>query len=96
MALERRVSDALGLNVTIDHKGEGGVLHVEYKELEQLEDCAAAAGAKTPMRIWRAGNARLRACTLNGRLSKNYPIYRKLRYNSFTAGVIARAIPSRW
>ena len=37
MALERRVSDALGLNVTIDHKGKGGVLRVEYKELEQLE-----------------------------------------------------------
>ncbi len=37
MALERRVSDALGLNVTIDHRGKGGVLHVEYKELEQLE-----------------------------------------------------------
>ncbi|MPZ41388.1 MAG: ParB/RepB/Spo0J family partition protein [Rhizobiales bacterium] len=37
MALERRVSDAIGLNVTIDHKGKGGVLHVEYNELEQLE-----------------------------------------------------------
>ena len=37
MALERRVSDALGLNVTIEHKGKGGVLRVEYKELEQLE-----------------------------------------------------------
>ena len=37
LALERRVSDALGLNVTIDHRGKGGVLHVEYKELEQLE-----------------------------------------------------------
>ena len=38
MALERRVSDALGLNVSIDHKGEGGVLHIEYKDLEQLEE----------------------------------------------------------
>ncbi len=37
MALERRVSDALGLNVTIDHRGKGGVLRVEYAELEQLE-----------------------------------------------------------
>ena len=37
-ALERRVSDQLGLNVSIDHKGEGGVLHIEYKDLEQLED----------------------------------------------------------
>jgi len=37
MALERRVSDALGLNVTINHKGAGGVLQIEYAELEQLE-----------------------------------------------------------
>jgi ParB family chromosome partitioning protein len=37
-ALERRVSDQLGLNVSIDHKGEGGVLHIAYKDLEQLED----------------------------------------------------------
>jgi ParB family chromosome partitioning protein len=37
MALERRVSDALGLNVSIDHKGDGGVLRIEYNELEQLE-----------------------------------------------------------
>jgi ParB family chromosome partitioning protein len=37
MALERRVSDALGLNVTINHKGKGGVLQIEYAELEQLE-----------------------------------------------------------
>ena len=28
MALERRVSDALGLNVTIEHRGKGGVVHV--------------------------------------------------------------------
>jgi len=38
MTLERRVSDALGLNVTVDHKGEGGVLHIAYANLEQLED----------------------------------------------------------
>jgi ParB family chromosome partitioning protein len=37
MALERRVSDALGLNVSIEHKGNGGVLRIEYNELEQLE-----------------------------------------------------------
>jgi ParB family chromosome partitioning protein len=39
MALERRVSDMLGLNVTVDHKSDGGgVLHIEYGDLEQLED----------------------------------------------------------
>ena len=38
LALERRVSDVLGLNVSIDHKGEGGVLHIAYGDLEQLDD----------------------------------------------------------
>jgi ParB family transcriptional regulator, chromosome partitioning protein len=38
IALEGRVSDALGLNVSIDHKGDGGTLHIEYRDLEQLED----------------------------------------------------------
>jgi ParB family chromosome partitioning protein len=38
VALERRVSDALGLDVTIDHRGEGGMVHVRYRNLDQLED----------------------------------------------------------
>ena len=38
MALERRISDALGLNVTIEHRGKGGVVHVAYGDLEQMED----------------------------------------------------------
>ena len=46
MALERRVSDALGLNVTIEHRGKGGVVHVDYGDLEQLEDGAGEAGAE--------------------------------------------------
>jgi ParB family chromosome partitioning protein len=37
IALERRISDALGLTVTVDHKGKGGVLHIEYKDLDQLD-----------------------------------------------------------
>ncbi|MFN3658661.1 MAG: ParB/RepB/Spo0J family partition protein [Pseudolabrys sp.] len=36
-ALERRMSDALGLDVTIDHKGDGGTLHIKYKDLDQLD-----------------------------------------------------------
>jgi len=36
--LERRVSDALGLTVKIHHRGEGGVLHVQYRDLDQLEE----------------------------------------------------------
>jgi ParB family transcriptional regulator, chromosome partitioning protein len=36
-ALERKLSDALGLEVTVDHRGEGGVLHIKYKDLDQLD-----------------------------------------------------------
>ena len=37
VALERRLSDTLGLSVTIDHKGERGVMHIKYKDLDQLD-----------------------------------------------------------
>lgn len=37
-ALEKRVSDALGLTVTIDHKGESGTLHIHYRDLDQLDE----------------------------------------------------------
>ncbi|MCF8475632.1 MAG: ParB/RepB/Spo0J family partition protein [Pseudolabrys sp.] len=36
-ALERRLSDALGLEVTVDHRGEAGTLHIKYKNLDQLD-----------------------------------------------------------
>ena len=36
-ALEKTLSDALGLIVEIDHRGEGGELRVHYKTLEQLD-----------------------------------------------------------
>jgi ParB family transcriptional regulator, chromosome partitioning protein len=36
-ALERRLTDALGLNVSIDHKGEAGTLSIKYKDLDQLD-----------------------------------------------------------
>ena len=38
LALEKRVSDALGLEVGIDHRGKGGVLRVRYRTLDQLDD----------------------------------------------------------
>jgi ParB family chromosome partitioning protein len=38
VALERRLSDSLGLVVGIDHRGKGGVLHVRYRTLEQLDE----------------------------------------------------------
>jgi ParB family transcriptional regulator, chromosome partitioning protein len=36
--LEKRVSDALGLAVAIEHRGHGGELRIRYKTLEQLDD----------------------------------------------------------
>ena len=36
-ALEKRLSDVLGLVVSVDHKGEGGVLHIHYRDLDQLD-----------------------------------------------------------
>jgi ParB family chromosome partitioning protein len=37
--LEKRVSDALGLVVSVDHRGQGGgVLRIRYKNLEQLDE----------------------------------------------------------
>jgi ParB family chromosome partitioning protein len=40
LALEKRLSDALGLVVSIDHRGEGGVVSIRYGNLEQLDDLA--------------------------------------------------------
>ncbi|HTL64391.1 MAG TPA: ParB/RepB/Spo0J family partition protein [Pseudolabrys sp.] len=37
LALERRLSDALGLDVSVDHRGESGTLRIKYRNLEQLD-----------------------------------------------------------
>ena len=37
-ALEKRLSDALGLTVSIEHRGQGGELRIRYKSLEQLDE----------------------------------------------------------
>ncbi|HSI41269.1 MAG TPA: ParB/RepB/Spo0J family partition protein [Xanthobacteraceae bacterium] len=37
-ALERRLSDALGLAVTLRHEGEQGELRIRYASLDQLDD----------------------------------------------------------
>jgi ParB family transcriptional regulator, chromosome partitioning protein len=37
VAVEKRLSDALGLVVTIAHRGEGGELRIRYRSLEQLD-----------------------------------------------------------
>jgi len=39
VALERRVSDALGLAVSVDHSPKGnGTVHIKYKDLDQLDE----------------------------------------------------------
>jgi ParB family transcriptional regulator, chromosome partitioning protein len=45
-ALERRLSDALGLAVSIDHKPSGGgTLHIKYGDLDQLDAVLRKLGA---------------------------------------------------
>ena len=38
LALERTLSDSLGLEVTVNHKASGGQLRISYKTLDQLEE----------------------------------------------------------
>jgi len=38
LALEKRLSDTLGLAVKIEHRGEGGVIDIRYRSLDQLDD----------------------------------------------------------
>ena len=38
LALEKRLSDTLGLVVTIAHRGNGGELKIRYKTLDQLDE----------------------------------------------------------
>jgi ParB family chromosome partitioning protein len=38
VALEKRVSDALGLVVSIDHRDPAGTVHIRYGDLDQLDE----------------------------------------------------------
>ena len=44
LALEKRLSDALGLVVSIDARGESGVVSIRYRNLDQLDDLAQRLG----------------------------------------------------
>jgi ParB family transcriptional regulator, chromosome partitioning protein len=46
MALEKRLSDALGLVVSIDHRGERGVMSIRYRSVDQLDDVVRRLEAK--------------------------------------------------
>ncbi|CCV10411.1 ParB/RepB/Spo0J family partition protein [Mesorhizobium sp. STM 4661] len=38
LALEKLMTDTIGMIVSIEHKGKGGALHVSYRTLEQLDE----------------------------------------------------------
>jgi len=38
VALEKRVSDALGLNVNVNHRDPGGTVQISYRSLDQLDE----------------------------------------------------------
>jgi ParB family transcriptional regulator, chromosome partitioning protein len=45
-ALEKSVSDALGLAVSIDHRDSGGMVHIRYRDLDQLDEVVRRLGRK--------------------------------------------------
>jgi len=45
-ALEKSISDALGLAVSIDHGNTGGTVHIRYRDLDQLDDIVRRLGKK--------------------------------------------------
>ncbi|MGA9956069.1 MAG: ParB/RepB/Spo0J family partition protein, partial [Bradyrhizobium sp.] len=47
VSLEKTVSDALGLAVSIDHRDSGGIVHIRYRDLDQLDDIVRRLGSKT-------------------------------------------------
>jgi ParB family transcriptional regulator, chromosome partitioning protein len=38
LAVEKRLCDALGLAITLDHRGNGGELKIRYRSLDQLDE----------------------------------------------------------
>ena len=38
IALEKRISDILGLRVSVDHRNPGGTVQIKYSDLDQLDD----------------------------------------------------------
>ena len=47
VALEKRVSDALGLAVSVDHRDPGGIVVIRYRDLDQLDDIVRRLEAKS-------------------------------------------------
>jgi ParB family chromosome partitioning protein len=47
-ALEKRLTDVLGLKVAIDHKGEHGSVHIAYRDLDQLDEIVKRLERRAP------------------------------------------------
>jgi ParB family chromosome partitioning protein len=47
VALEKSVSDALGLAISIDHRDSGGIVHIRYRDLDQLDEIVRRLGKKS-------------------------------------------------
>ena len=47
VALEKSVSDALGLAVSIDHRDSGGIVQIRYRDLDQLDEIVRRLGRKS-------------------------------------------------
>ena len=45
IALEKRISDALGLKVSVDHRDPGGTVQIRYRDLDQLDEIARRLNA---------------------------------------------------
>ena len=46
IALEKRISDVLGLKVSVNHRNPGGVVQISYSDLDQLDDILRRLEAK--------------------------------------------------
>ena len=70
IALEKRVSDALGLAVTVSHRDPGGSVQISYRNLEQLDEvmkrlakggCRRSSPSHLTLRSREAASRRARA-----------------------------------
>jgi ParB family transcriptional regulator, chromosome partitioning protein len=57
-ALENRLTNALGLLVTIDHRPKGGVVQIRYRTLEQLDEVVRRLEAASAPPVDAAGSGR--------------------------------------
>ena len=46
VALEKQISDGLGLAVNIDHREPGGTVHIRYRDLDQLDEITRRLNVK--------------------------------------------------